>query len=340
MSLPWFKLWDEAGNDPKLETLTDAQHRVWFKMMCMANRGTPRGTIAPRRAKLLAIEVAGGDESLLAETLRALEDLDIRTPLDDGTASFVNWEKRQSARPSGQPSATAQRKREQRERDRAEGRVTRRDRVVTGSDISDVTRGHATEEKEIRLEEDRESASVAGGVGIEGSRGETASPPTPPPSAPAEAPSVSGQERELATVTPIRPPSPEPPPRVQQQLALREQLFASAADLRDRKLTKAEERRLNGWWNEHKAGLTPEIIAEAEGETASHTPDGALDYFIAVMQRMIERPDARKPPNGRHGHYKRAGPSPTRTSAATLVPAMEPRRVLVPTPGPVRGEEQ
>lgn len=108
MSMDWLKLYSEARNDAKLRSLTDAQHRVWFNLLCFAGEQEARGTIPPMPARLLAAEVASADASLLAETLDALSELQIITVVD-GVISFRAWGKRQRRKPSDEPEAVAAR---------------------------------------------------------------------------------------------------------------------------------------------------------------------------------------------------------------------------------------
>jgi hypothetical protein len=44
-SLPWFRIYDEALDDPKVQRLPDALFRHWFNLLCLANRGNPRGRL-------------------------------------------------------------------------------------------------------------------------------------------------------------------------------------------------------------------------------------------------------------------------------------------------------
>lgn len=147
--MSWFKLWDDAQNDPKLESLTDAQHRVFFRMLCFANKQTERGVIPDMKPRLLALQVSGGDVDLLQETVEALCEIDI---LDcDGTdLRFTNWPKRQARKPSDEPSATRLRKQEQRARERIQkDNVTPLSRPVTRN---------VTQKKRIKEEEEEEES--------------------------------------------------------------------------------------------------------------------------------------------------------------------------------------
>ena len=131
-------MYAEARNDRKLDTLTDAQHRVWFHLLCLASELTPRGTFVHDES--LALEVARGDEDLLAATIAALASRRLSILLDngDGSFTFMAFEHRNRRKDSDLPEATSERKRKQRERER-EGESS-----MCDDDVSrDVTRCHA-----------------------------------------------------------------------------------------------------------------------------------------------------------------------------------------------------
>ena len=139
----WLRLYSEARTDNKLRMLTDAQHRVWFNLLCYAGEQDERGVVACDRF-LLAVECAGGDEALLAETVALLCRLGILAD-HDGTLRFAGWDRRQHDKPSDQREAAAERQR----RSRASRDVTPLSRDVTPchADVTplsrDVTRCHA-----------------------------------------------------------------------------------------------------------------------------------------------------------------------------------------------------
>jgi hypothetical protein len=157
----WFRLYLEARNDAKLRTLTDAEHRVWFHLMCYSAEQPTRGTIEgvtsrDRRdtspdlssARLLAIEVANGDTAILTTTVEKLIELRI-VSIDDDGLTFINFDKRQYDKPSDTPEKTRQRKAAQRERERAhngEQGVTSRDEGVTPRDMSQRTEQNREED--------------------------------------------------------------------------------------------------------------------------------------------------------------------------------------------------
>lgn len=153
--MPWFRMWNEARNDPKLELLTDAQHRVWHRLLCFASEQDDRGTIEYRSFKVLAVQVARGDEALLAETLDMLSELEI-IDYADSLISFINWDRRQYDKESDRPDATRDRKRKQREKAKQpepppNGHAMSRGVTPMPTNVTPV---HAVEEK--REEERRE----------------------------------------------------------------------------------------------------------------------------------------------------------------------------------------
>lgn len=118
----WFRLYSEARNDAKLRYLSDAEFRIWFNLLCLANEQKDRGVISMSH-KLLAIEVSGGDEELLTATLEKLTELSIIAEYDDGL-EFINFKKRQYDKPSDMPEATRERKRKSRQKQDEDKTVT------------------------------------------------------------------------------------------------------------------------------------------------------------------------------------------------------------------------
>lgn len=119
--MEWFRMYYEAQSDPKLEILSDAQHRVWFKLICYAAKS---GGITPTKDHyLLAVEVAKGDVELFESTLNILKPLRIIEETDAGY-SFINYQKRQYNKPSDLPDQVAARVRKYRETKKGNADVT------------------------------------------------------------------------------------------------------------------------------------------------------------------------------------------------------------------------
>ncbi|MGZ6362714.1 MAG: hypothetical protein ACXWP0_13635 [Ktedonobacterales bacterium] len=115
--MKWLRLYSEARTDAKLESLPDDEFRVWHRLLCFANEQPQRGTLAHYTPRLLAVEVARGDVTLLQRTLTSLEELRIIEAGDDAYY-FVHWQARQYDKPSATPERVAERVNAYRERQR------------------------------------------------------------------------------------------------------------------------------------------------------------------------------------------------------------------------------
>ena len=139
--LPWLKLHTRARNDRKLDALTDRQFRLWFRLLCYAAEGEPRGCFIAD--EITRLEVRGSKRKFLADLERMKE---LRLLDQEGYWwNFRAWSEAQYDKPSDHPNATSSRKAKQRERQRA-------------ADQQEVTPGHAMSrvEKEKEEETDRE----------------------------------------------------------------------------------------------------------------------------------------------------------------------------------------
>jgi hypothetical protein len=105
--MPWFRFYGgEVLGDPKLAMLSDAQFRVWVNLLCLASTQNERGMIVGYGDKLLAALVAHGDQQLVRETLRELEDLRIVAVDGEGDEwliGFIHFESRQRPLQDGRP---------------------------------------------------------------------------------------------------------------------------------------------------------------------------------------------------------------------------------------------
>lgn len=164
--LPWLHLYTEARNDRKLETLDDAEFRVWFNLLCFSGEQDRRGTFEVDDS--LAVEVARGDDALLAATIEKLTSRRLRILVDNGDGSFTfrAFDDRNKRKPSDESGATAERKRAQRERERMAAEEADSD-PCDGEVSRPVTRSHAPvthreeESRGDREEEQRENAPLA-----------------------------------------------------------------------------------------------------------------------------------------------------------------------------------
>ncbi len=156
---PWFRLWHEARTDKKLGTLSDAEHRVWFNLLCYASEQNERGVIDNYDPELLALEVAGGDVTLCNATVTRLVALKVLR-VDTGRIEFINWQERQYDKPSDQP----ERVRERVAKHRANARVSEPaadaasvKRDVTPCNAVEERRGEEKREEKKRVEKDEGS---------------------------------------------------------------------------------------------------------------------------------------------------------------------------------------
>lgn len=112
--LPWFRLYSEARNDRKLRSLSDAEHRVWFNLLCYAAESEPRGIF--QIDELLGVEI-GCENGSLAPMLEKLKKLRI-IGIEDELGYFIAFSERQYDKPSDAPDQTRLRKQRQREKER------------------------------------------------------------------------------------------------------------------------------------------------------------------------------------------------------------------------------
>lgn len=157
MRLSWFRVYHEARTDNKLRALSDAQHRVWFQLMCLASEQAERGDICDYDDELLAIEVAGGDVDLLKATVAMLVRLRI-VQADEHCLRVVNFVKRQYDKPSDTPEQVRE-------------RVTRHRETRCNADETRENACNAQiREEKIRVEESREDSPAPTALGRQPSR--------------------------------------------------------------------------------------------------------------------------------------------------------------------------
>jgi hypothetical protein len=109
----WFKMFTEARNDAKLRSLTDAQHRTWFRLLCYAAEQENGGKIGPKPINLVALETAEGSVGLLEETCNALQTLHCvswkKCNAEMIEICFQNFAERQARKPSDAPERIKER---------------------------------------------------------------------------------------------------------------------------------------------------------------------------------------------------------------------------------------
>lgn len=119
--MDWFRLYTEARTDKKLATLTDAEHRVWFNLLCFAASQDVRGTITSDDPEILALECANGDTDVLSATLAKLQKLRIvaiAASTEEGEPAlihFIHFQERQYDKPSDEPGRVSERVKRHRE---------------------------------------------------------------------------------------------------------------------------------------------------------------------------------------------------------------------------------
>ena len=144
----WFRIYDDALDDPRLQRLAPATFRAWFNLLCVASRNGGR---LPDLAELTWLLRCGKKPlARRLDELRAAGLIEER----DGALRPIEWERRQTLRETiDEPLSGAERTR--RWRDRRDPAVTtprdeetsQRDEAVTG-------------EKELDQDQDQESQSA------------------------------------------------------------------------------------------------------------------------------------------------------------------------------------
>lgn len=113
-------MFTEARNDRKLDLLSDAQFRVWWKLLLYSCEEEPRGTFFIGDRPLLALEVAKNKPKLLDDALAKMCDVRL-IEIDGDYGYFPAFTTRQymaGGNPSEAPDSVAERKRKQRARER------------------------------------------------------------------------------------------------------------------------------------------------------------------------------------------------------------------------------
>lgn len=150
--LPWFRMYFEARTDAKLRSLSDAEFRVWFNLLCLAAESDERGTVDMADPFIVAVEVSGGDQELLQRTCHALSRLKIIEQRDD-VYVFIKWPVRQYDKPSDVPERTRERKRQS----RAKAQQASGEAPVESVRVREVTPSHALDTD---TDTDKESANA------------------------------------------------------------------------------------------------------------------------------------------------------------------------------------
>jgi len=134
MSL-WFKIHDEALDDPRLQRLPPATFRTWFNCLCVASRRA--GTLPPLAELAFLLRTR---PAVLAPRLEALRAAGLIEADAGGVLRPAQWEKRQQLREAAsaeEPTSGAERTRQWRERRAAACAASRGDDDVTGDQERD-----------------------------------------------------------------------------------------------------------------------------------------------------------------------------------------------------------
>lgn len=153
----WLKLHTDFINDPKLKRyFTKSERCDWINLLCLAKKSEDAGVVVlPDDEISFALELSDGEwESLCARFV----DKRMIQRRADGAIVITNWKKRQYDKPSDAPEATAQRKREQREREKQVAECGIGDNNGVTPTQKTVTPCHAIDKS--RLEEIREEEII------------------------------------------------------------------------------------------------------------------------------------------------------------------------------------
>lgn len=143
--MTWFKLHSDFRNDPKIKRLPIAERYAFIILLCLANESETRGIITGLDDDDIAFELEMQAEDW--KTLRSKFKIKGFIDFTQEQILIRNWDKRQYDKPSDHPDATKERKRLQREKEKL-----LKEQAATPMS-RDVTRCHATEERESRLDQ-------------------------------------------------------------------------------------------------------------------------------------------------------------------------------------------
>lgn len=323
MRMSWLKLMHSARTDPKLESLTDQQHRVWFRLLIFASEQRTRGLIRYSSERILAVEVSRGDVDLLRETVSVLGDLGLVQVISGGVTSALhgalhggsillpNFE---DVTLQGNKSVTRDRVRKYREKKRL-GDTKSEDVTPLKRDVTHVTR--VTHREDNKIQDTREEIPPI--VGIMNSR-----PREDCPDHPDDGPILS----EKSSVIPMAPRDD----RIESAIAAARVEFGDEIANRMDLLSTDIDSSLGGRWDCYLAavrkvkrmtrpisdlhsyalrvaqqyaatGIPPEPIAHVPSGSNGHVPDAAWrakhEADLEVFERNLMADLASR--NGKNG---------------------------------------
>jgi hypothetical protein len=91
--MQWFRFYDEALQDPKVQRLEPVLFKHWVNLLCVANQGKPRGTL-PRSLEDLAFSLRVSEEEMTGVLIR-LSESGLLVRDDEGRWRPHNWDARQ-----------------------------------------------------------------------------------------------------------------------------------------------------------------------------------------------------------------------------------------------------
>lgn len=89
--MEWFRFYDEALNDPKVQKMPATLFKYWVNLLCLANRGTPRGALPPIGDIAFALRI---DDETAEKLLLELRKRELIEDVD-GLTMPHNWNARQ-----------------------------------------------------------------------------------------------------------------------------------------------------------------------------------------------------------------------------------------------------
>jgi hypothetical protein len=117
--MKWFRFYSEALDDPKVQKLRPELFKFWVNLLCLANAGSPRGTLPPIDDMALRMRIR---RDHLERFIAALEASKLLVRDGSNALKPHNWDARQPA--SDNINSRVKRHRENRYKKREEANVT------------------------------------------------------------------------------------------------------------------------------------------------------------------------------------------------------------------------
>jgi hypothetical protein len=89
--MEWFRFYDEALDDPKVQKMPATLFKYWVNLLCLANRGTPRGALPPIGDIAFALRI---DDETAEKLMLELRKRDLIEDVE-GLTYPHNWNARQ-----------------------------------------------------------------------------------------------------------------------------------------------------------------------------------------------------------------------------------------------------